>query len=137
MPTIPENSTPQEVFDYVAKHLIKQGRQSWLQSYGCAYRGEGGLSCAAGCLVTDEEYAQATRDDVSDLEGSSAFNLSSLLSSPFWKRHEKLIQELQLVHDNDDEVTFSPSRVFLPAELKKKLAAVAKDFNLNTEALNA
>ena len=52
-------NTIQEVFDHVAGHLIKQGRQSKIGSYeydGCSYRGIGGTSCAVGCLIPDNEY---------------------------------------------------------------------------------
>lgn len=53
----------QEVFNRVATHLLTQMEQSRGQSWspsefyaGCQYRGKGGLSCAIGCLITDEAY---------------------------------------------------------------------------------
>ena len=58
-------NTIQEVFDHVAAHLIKQGKQSLTDKkegysysgiYGCAYRGVNGTSCAVGCLIPDDEY---------------------------------------------------------------------------------
>jgi hypothetical protein len=55
----------QEVFDAVVTHLRMQGRKS-IDPFlitkesevgaGCFYRGPDGLKCAAGCLITDEEY---------------------------------------------------------------------------------
>lgn len=55
---IPNNK--QLVFDTVAEHLLKQGKQSFYIDNNfvevCAYRGHGGLKCAAGCLIPDEQY---------------------------------------------------------------------------------
>lgn len=49
MPTI------QETFDTVARHLLTQNARSTLGG-SCRYRGECGLKCAVGCLISDEEY---------------------------------------------------------------------------------
>ena len=53
-----------EVFNKVEAHLLAQGVRSIRKSkmYMCAYRGEGGLRCAVGCLIKDEFYHE-------DLEG--------------------------------------------------------------------
>lgn len=48
--------TNQEIFDKVATHLLSQGKRSALGGVGCAYRGDGGLQCAIGCLIPDELY---------------------------------------------------------------------------------
>ena len=48
--------TEQEIFDSVLAHLRKQGRASVNGQGKCAYRGEGGTSCAVGCLIPDELY---------------------------------------------------------------------------------
>lgn len=51
----------QEIFDTVVAHLRKQGKKA-MRFYeqtsreACAYRSPEGLSCAFGCLMTDEEY---------------------------------------------------------------------------------
>ena len=55
--------TNQQIFNKVAKHLLKQGRRA-RDGNGCAYRGENGTKCAVGCLIPDALY-----DD--RLEGSS------------------------------------------------------------------
>ena len=66
--------TDQEVFDTVARHLLTQGRKSYLtteqkesmkQRYMlhdttilvCAYRGADGCKCAAGVLIPDGSYS--------------------------------------------------------------------------------
>lgn len=49
----------QETFDVVARHLIKQGRQSQSasgSSYTCAYRGVDDCRCSAGALIPDDQY---------------------------------------------------------------------------------
>lgn len=46
-----------EVWEKVRDHLLKQGKVSRVSPEDiCAYRGEGGLSCAVGCLIADEHY---------------------------------------------------------------------------------
>lgn len=50
-----EQLTPQQVFDISAAHLLKQGKRSMAPNGNdCAYRGVGGLQCAAGPFVTDD-----------------------------------------------------------------------------------
>lgn len=58
-------NTLQQVFDYVATHLLTQDGRSYAESGSCAYRGEGGRSCAVGCLIKEEHYS-------SNLEGRPA-----------------------------------------------------------------
>ena len=56
--------TDLEIFDFVAAHLIRQGKQSRCGSAGdlyntCMYHGPHGTSCAVGCLIKDELYDPA------------------------------------------------------------------------------
>jgi len=83
-------ATEQEVFDQVAEHLLKQNAQS-KHALGCAYSGDGGLKCAAGCLIADNEYSE-------EFEGVGWAIL--VRNRPnFPKRHSGLIQGLQNIHD--------------------------------------
>lgn len=52
--TLPK-ATAQEVFDQVVVHLITQGRPSKEGGF-CTYLNKEGLKCAAGCLISKEEY---------------------------------------------------------------------------------
>jgi hypothetical protein len=66
-------NTLQEVFDIVSKHLLKQNAKSksfYKPELGlnCAYRGVNETKCAAGCLISDEEYKP-------EFEGDSWHNL--------------------------------------------------------------
>lgn len=97
-------ATKQEVFDQVAHHLLTQNKRSveWL---ACRYRSGNGLKCAAGCLISDDEY-------------------DPKLESMFWKElindyfphlinaHTDLITDLQTLHDE-----YEPA--FWQEELKK------------------
>lgn len=98
--TLP-NATAQEVFDQVVTHLRKQGAKS-LSGDGetnyaggplCLYRGAGGMKCAAGCLISDDEYDQAT------YEGVDWPSLADVGTVP--ETHCGLISELQSIHDSD------------------------------------
>jgi len=86
-----EQSTAQEVFDHIAKHLLTQKTQCiGGPDNGCSYRNEEGMSCAAGCIMTDYEYR-------SGLEGRAWYDLINEGFVP--KAHKDLIQDLQTIHD--------------------------------------
>lgn len=113
-----EKATAQQVFDQVAKHLIAQNKRSVLLKLGgCAYRGEGGTKCAAGCLIADDEYA-------SNWEGSSWGDLVKAGCVP--RNHEALIYELQYLHD----LTVDDAPYWI-----KRLGKLAEKHKLNTDAL--
>lgn len=54
----PRGKTPQEIFDFVVRAVVAQGRPSLSARGDCAYRGEEGARCAAGFLLTDDEVDQ-------------------------------------------------------------------------------
>lgn len=59
----------------------------------CAYRGDLGLKCAAGCLIPDDQYTL-------DLEGISWFNL--VKENKASSNCTELIDKLQIIHDMYD-----------------------------------
>lgn len=94
-----DSSTRQEVFDFIATHLLtqkekstnKQGRILDHNPYTeCRYRGPRGLKCAAGCIIPDEYYDR-------DIEGSIWSRVVDF--SGFSNNHETLILVLQKIHD--------------------------------------
>lgn len=87
------NYSEQEVFDYVANHLLNQ-RTPAIVDGTCRYRGNAGLSCAAGCLIDDSEYNQ-------DFEGLQWHELVEARVVP--NAHKELIEKLQFVHDYEGE----------------------------------
>lgn len=109
-----EHYSAQEVFDHVATHLIQQTSRSESED-GCRYRGPDGLKCAAGCLISDEEYSE-------DFEEKGWISLVANSKVP--AVHKDLIYKLQDLHDWD-----------APNLWKQKLVLLAQDFKLNALAL--
>lgn len=125
----------QELFNYVARHLLKQNAQSRGKVNDiddtCVYRGSGGLQCAAGCLIDPEFYDK-------DFEGQG-FNkpiikaLELSLGRPIGAIDEKterwfvpgseleMLNELRMVHDDHD-----------PSEWKQRLRSVAATYELES-----
>lgn len=108
--------TKQETFDTVAKHLLTQGERSE-SSFGCAYRGDGGLKCAVGVLIPEERYYP-------DMEGASVSNTPFILNgvAKLMRRlgHDlALLGELQRVHDEHE-----------PDDWRECLEAVAREHGL-------
>jgi hypothetical protein len=87
--TLPE-ATAQEVFDQVKTHLLKQGEKSVNNRDACVYKSINGNKCAAGCLISDEEYTRK-------FEGMNWISLSFKMLVPL--NHRELIVDLQLIHD--------------------------------------
>lgn len=88
-------ATEQEVFDFVASHLLTQNETS-IVNFQCKYRGDNGLKCAAGVLIADEEYLPSF--DESPVEcGWYSLVLKELVPNA----HSEFIRELQWVHDTD------------------------------------
>lgn len=84
-------ATEQDVFDQVAKHMLAQMQRSE-NGAQCRYR-SGHLKCAAGCLISDEEYSHS-------MEGSGWLGL--VLCDVVPDTHEDLISILQYIHDSQE-----------------------------------
>jgi hypothetical protein len=94
----------QQIFDKVARHLLKQNAKSRVVETGpdsdetvhCKYRGPDGLMCAVGCLIPDDLYDPK-------MEGRRAH---AILGSLFFDRtgisreDMGLLEALQSIHDN-------------------------------------
>jgi hypothetical protein len=108
----------QEVFDYVSRHLLKQNKRSKdADNETCMYRGIGGLKCAAGVLVSDEEYKPL-------MEGKP---FSVLVDLGFLKHSQQvgLVSRLQGVHDD-----------YEPYKWPAQLEIVAHRFGLNHDIVD-
>jgi hypothetical protein len=105
-----EQATPQEVFNQVRDHLLGQAKKSTDHEM-CVYRSGTVTKCAAGCLISDEEY-------LTKYEGNS---WSSLVHDfdEVPKAHFDLISSLQDVHD--DSVVY---------EWESQLMHLAATYNL-------
>lgn len=112
---ITEQTTAQEIFDVVARHLLTQGRTA-LNDQGCAYRGDDGCKCAVGCLIDDEDYRPT-------FEGRRASIVATNLGWPC--EHHVLLNGLQSIHDNH-----------APQHWRVCLENLAKMNGLNRDVLN-
>lgn len=92
-----EGATQQQVFDQVVSQMIKQGQQSALDNGLCKYRGPNGLMCAAGCLMSDDEYNPSFDRGA----GSWDMLVDKKLVPP---HHSALIRKLQICHDRADNI---------------------------------
>lgn len=86
-------ATEQEVFDFVANHLLTQNEKAEI-NFQCRYRGDNGLKCAAGALMTDEEYLPSFDESPVGC-GWGALVLKEQVPNT----HCEFIRELQMVHD--------------------------------------
>lgn len=94
-----------QISEKIRDHLTKQRKQSKSVYAGskvpsCAYRGDNGLMCAVGCLITDEVYTPDlesqcadTRDVVHALMNSLGFDITEKI--------EQLCTDWQLYHDDE------------------------------------
>ena len=91
-----------KIFYKVQRHLLKQNeRAEWGGT--CQYRTDSGLSCAVGCLLTDEMYDPK-------MEGNNIFQktvadaLTPILGVRWIQVGKKmdLLRRLQKIHDGCD-----------------------------------
>ena len=82
--------TAKEVFEQVKNHLLTQKARSTVKEV-CVYRGENGLKCAAGCLMSDNEYKK-------NFENKRWQYLVEYNMVP--NAHVQLIDSLQSLHDH-------------------------------------
>lgn len=110
-----EQSTPQQVFDHVATHLLIQNARS-VKNGHCMYRSPEGLKCAAGCIIADDEYNEGMEDVVWRM---------LVRKEIVPEAHMELIIDLQYCHDD-----------YEPKSWKRKLKEIARYHNLSTSVLD-
>jgi hypothetical protein len=113
--------TPQQIFDKVARHLLKQNAKSYDHVLGgCVYRAPDGKACAVGCLMTAKEAALA--------DARVAGSVDALAEDGFLPKrlmpHRRLLRSLQCIHD-----------VHSPAKWPAELRALAKSKRLRVAVL--
>lgn len=86
-----EREQAQLLFDFIARHLFKQGCRS-ADKEMCLYRGPGKRRCAVGAVIPDEMYDESHEGD------TIADGAAEML--PTWaKQYISLLNSLQGVHD--------------------------------------
>ena len=101
-----------ETFEYVLNKILEQGEPSLNKDGKCLYRGPNGLKCAAGHLISDEEYNPS-------MEGRGARH--TLSSHP----HMELISQMQIAHDI---ASANPSNFV--REFKSRMDRIKEQFNI-------
>jgi hypothetical protein len=115
-----KDSNAQEVFEFVAHHLLTQNEKCMLNYLECAYRNSNGLKCAVGCVIADDEYSPILDECVN-------CSIAYLVKEKKIKidKHLELLQKLQGIHDG--------CPVFL---WKDELKNLADSEGIITEILN-
>ena len=97
------DASEEAIFNQIAEHLLTQNARCTDEQGRCAYRGgdENTLACAAGCLISNEEYlrlAEMRRSiDSSNLLRTSWLGLVAEKAVP--ENGQYVIRELQTLHD--------------------------------------
>lgn len=128
--------TNQEIFDKVATHLLTQNARStanYRAGAPCRYRGDGGKSCAIGCLIPDELYDAAIENVTARVfcRGPYPKSKGELKARKigealgFEEKHVLLLTDLQKVHDLAE-----------PTAWKNKLRDVADKHGFSSEVLS-
>lgn len=93
----------QEVFDKVARHLLTQNSRALFdpdnELSGCAYRAEGGKSCAVGCLIPDDLYDEKMENVPA---GRLAVEFPKLRKLFNFDNSSIFLSLLQSIHDSRD-----------------------------------
>lgn len=92
--------TAQQVFEYVVGKVLEQGKPSVHPDRPsvCVYRGEGGLKCAVGHLIDDDELARW----LDCHEGAVMSFTKDMYAKLDWDgmTHKELLIKLQQCHDD-------------------------------------
>lgn len=94
----------QEVYDFVYKKIIEQGKASIADDNMCSYRSENGCMCAAGHLITNEDMFIATEYD-SNINTMGIRSLSIAIGiDP--NDHDNEIDFIRSLQDAHDEAAY-------------------------------
>lgn len=97
--------TPQELFNIVSAHLLKQNSKSTTRvewDDHCVYRGDDGKKCAIGCLIPDDKYS-------TDMEGQNCHADDIRDASGITDDTANLAESLQRLHDITEVIDWRTS----------------------------
>lgn len=129
--------TQQEIFDTVVRHLAMMPKRSihpiitdGRHNPACAYRGVGGLKCAVGVLLEDNEcyMEDGTHFDVIPMSVLAIGEDLPLRLKP----HVELLRPLQIIHDQPLNWDEDGPNDRMPRALKK----TAKAWGLNPAVID-
>jgi hypothetical protein len=111
----------QEIFNLVYTKLAAQGCPSVDDKGTCRYRGPNGTKCAAGHLISNENYSP-------EFEGFRVDNVDVWTAINLPDKHFDLVYALQSAHDHFLTINFE--------EWKAKMRRIAAQFKLNTNVID-
>lgn len=91
--------TPQEIFNKVAAHLVKQGHRSMGvgdHSGDCQYRAANGDMCAVGCLIPEDKYSGVMEGIAVCDMGRAGYDFDI---PAYFNDNLSLLNDLQFLHD--------------------------------------
>lgn len=92
---VTEETTDQEIFDAVVRHLAMQGKRARIGGK-CANRTPSGLACAFGCLLDDDTAAR--------YEPTLDIRAIAMRQAPGWVvEREWFLRSLQGTHDSSSD----------------------------------
>lgn len=93
---IPKMNSEMEIFQYVKEKLLTQNQRS-MSGGDCAYRGNGGLKCAVGHLISDEFYDKSMEGKCA---GETCIVDAICKSVQIESVNPVFLGMLQIIHDN-------------------------------------
>ena len=108
----------QQAFDIVVTHLFTQKKPARDHNGSCKYKTDGGLMCAVGCLIPDDEYKE-------HFEGKTVVSIYEQL--PFLRSVSiELLARMQTIHDT-----------YHVPEWFRCLECIRRDYNLDPRVLHS
>lgn len=117
-----EALTQQQLFDMSAKHIIEQGKPGQSSSGTCSYK----AGCAASIFIKHDERSYA--DDSGSWEDLE-------IHGDVPETHSDFVERLQICHDRAAIETFKDGGEGFIADWSARMQILAKQYNLNTDAL--
>jgi len=115
--------TPQDIFNKVAEHLLKQNARCQNDEDSCKYRGENNTSCAVGCLLPDSLYSII-------MEGETIIGLFEKfpkVKTFLGAKNTYLLRKLQDIHDDEKVENWSILLIEVAEEEKLDLPPCLRD----------
>ena len=108
----------QEIYDFIAHHLLTQNRKSMTDLLGvrCAYRGDDDCKCAAGAVIHDDHYSpsfegRTWRGVSSDIPTLNDYTHYEVYMAARYQL--TLVVDMQRLHDKTDVNTWPMELVSL------------------------
>jgi hypothetical protein len=101
----------------VRDHLTKQRARSVDSGGGCAYRGDGGMMCAVGCLIPDDKYHKNMEDEMSH----SPMMRGVLEAEHGGYVNHQMLREWQKYHDGERYTGWLAEADMSPAEFHEQM----------------